>query len=217
LESILLISNEKLVIAFRKARQIIEHKELYILDGKHIPVSIDDLCWVVGDMYGIDINLVLVDFVSQHLRGMVESNNHGTKSANVYVQKNQDSEWRRFIAAKELSQLIIDEEEDWNSLGVDTIDGLIKEEQFPQSDAECTEDDIAPKHLQSEMLAQAVALEILFPFEFREKCKQQCIDGLSTIDDLSQHFGIPEYAIMWAFNEHYVELSTETWAEVHSA
>jgi len=213
----MLISGEKLTVAFKKARQVMEHKELYVLDSSRLPVSIDDLRYVVGDMYDIEINMKLVDFGSEHLRGMVESCNHGTKTANVYVKKSQNSEWRRFIAAKELSQLIVDEDEDWNPDGVDTIDGLIQEAQFPQSTSEDeSENQCAPTHLQSEMLAQAVALEILFPFEYRVKCKEDYDNGARTLDDLSQQFGIPEYAINWMFSEQYHTVACEIWAEIGS-
>ena len=129
----MIISRDKLIVALRKARGVIEHKELYVLDGNRLPASIDDLMYVVSDMYGIEINMSLVDFHSTHLRGMVECFNGDKKRANVYVKKSQDPEWRRFIAAKELSQLINDEEEDWNPLGVDTIDGLIRSEQFGEA------------------------------------------------------------------------------------
>lgn len=216
----MIISREKLTVALRKARAVIEHKDLYVLDSNRLPASIDDLRYVVSDMYDIEINIELVDFNSTHLRGMVEFFNGDKKIANVYVKKSQDPEWRRFIAAKELSQLINDEEEDWNPAGVDTIDGLIEAEQFGQasstSEEEKEEDCAAPSHLQSELLAQAIALEILFPFEIRVDRKAAYDKGDLTLDDLSQQFGIPEYAINWLFSDQYHVAASEVWAEIDS-
>ena len=160
----MLVDHEKLVSAFRKAQQINEAYKTYILDSSRLPISVDDLVSIVSDIYGIKINMKLVDFQSSHLRGMIEK--IGTESVNIYIKKEQAAETIRFVTVKELSHSIIDEAEDWNPDGCGTIDGFIEAEQFTVKNGDDTPP-LPPGYIQGEAIASAIAMEIMFPYDLR--------------------------------------------------
>lgn len=204
------VDHDKLVNGFRKARQINEAYQTYVLDSSGLPLSIDDLVRVVSDIYDISVNIKSVDFQSQHLRGMIEK--IGSESVNIYIKKQQEFETIRFVTVKELSHAIIDEPEDWNPAGCDTIDGFIEAEQFSIKNGEAS--DLPPEYIQGEAIALAVAIEIMFPYSMREDCYSAYMKGERTIMDLSQQFGMPKFAITRAFSDGYRKVADQAWAEI---
>jgi len=207
------VDHEKLVNAFRKAQQISDTYQTYVLDGKRLPISVDDLVSVISDIYRIEINMKLVDFRSKHLRGMIEK--IGSESVNVYIKKEQEAETIRFVTVKELSHSIIDEPEDWNPAGCDTIDGFIEAEQFSVANGE-SPSLLPPEYIQGEAIAEAVAIEIMFPYDLRADCYAAYMKKERSIQDLSQQFGMPQFAIYRAFSENYRAVADKVWAEIES-
>ncbi len=159
------VYTSKLESAFRKVRDIQEFVRTYVLAPDKIPVSVEDTQWAIEQKYGLKIAKELVDFHAVHIRGMVERYDDGR--ANIFIRLNQDVDeesnkyWHRFIAVKEMAHLAIDEKEDWNPDGSRTIEELIKDHGF---------DGMRPaaEEIQSEVLAELVAIEILYPMEFRQ-------------------------------------------------
>jgi hypothetical protein len=117
----MLVSSEKLAVVFQKVKQVKEHTDLYCLVPDNIPVSIEELQHVVSDMYGLNIEKTEVAFQAEFIRGMLERYEDGRNR--ILIKADQSKDMKRLATAKELSQLVIDEAEDWSPKGADTIDG----------------------------------------------------------------------------------------------
>jgi len=205
------VEHDKLVTAFRKAQQINEEYSRYMLDGSRLPVSVDDLVELVSDMYKIKINMKLVDFQSEHLRGMIEK--IGDTEANIYIKERQQETTKRFVTVKELSHVIIDEPEDFNPDGCGTIDGFIEAEQFTIKNGE--DFVMPPQYIQGEAIAKAIATEIMFPYEMRDDLHNDVyVKKSRSIMDVCQQFGMPQFAVTRAFSDNYRDIADRVWAEI---
>ena len=119
----MLVSSEKIDFVLREVQRVKEHRELYLRNADRIPVSVKDLQWVIQDMNKITIEMVMVSFVAVHVRGSLERYEDG--HARILVHEDQGESMRRFTTVKEMSHLIIDQEDDWSADGTDTIIELI--------------------------------------------------------------------------------------------
>ena len=183
----------KLKAVFQKVQEIKEDKALYCLDPKRIPVSLDDLKWVVEQRYNIEITVKFVDFDGEYIRGVLER----TKTtATILIRKNQTEVWQRFVVAKELSQVVIDEPEDWSIDVVGTVEGLVFDAVFK---------DIKdfPLAVQSERLATMAAAELMFPRELRTATRQQLDEGHTTLKRVALDFELPESVTGWVLSDRY--------------
>lgn len=201
------VLSAKLESAFRKVRDIQEFIRTYVLVPNKTPVSIEDIQWAIQQKYDLDINKELIDFQSIHIRGMMERYQDGV--ANVFIKKTQDSDikqnnyWRRFIATKEMMHLAIDEKEDWTYDGCETIEQLIKEHAFDGMR-------LPRDEIQSEVLAEVAAFEILYPMEFR----QADINSGTPPQELSDKYEVPIYVISRALAQSYMKMARANWNEI---
>lgn len=202
------LSSAKVETVFEKVKQVKQNKKLLCLSPDHVPVSIEDLQYVIEDQYGWKISKYEVSFSADFLRGMVEKFNNGT--ANVYVGANQSIAAQRFTAAKELAHIMIDEEEDWSPRGQATIDNLIVEEYVPSEPPRKAADG----NIQSEALAEIAAMEILYPIEFREDDQKRVKSGEATIPQISIHFNLPEFIVGKALNPSYANIAHQMWDRI---
>lgn len=197
----------KLESAFRKVRDIQEFVRSYVIAPDKIPVSVEDIQWAIEQKYGLKITKELVDFTAVHIRGMIERYESG--SANVFIRLNQDFDadvnryWHRFIAVKEMAHLAIDEREDWNPDGCETIEELIKDHGF---------DGMRPAadEIQSEVLAELVAIELLYPMEFR----QGDLDRGTVNPILAAEYQVPQYVIQRALAPSHMKRARALWHEI---
>lgn len=201
----MLVSSDKCLAVFQKVKQIKEHKILYCLSRDHIPVSIEDLEWVIGDMYKLTINKEEVSFEADFLRGMLERYENG--NVRILIWQGQAIDWKRFVTTKELLHLVIDEEEDWSPEGSETIDQLLIESALGTEDNEGTVDN----EVQSEVLAEIAAIEILYPYEFREADVRALNDETTTYVKLAMYYEIPEFVVSQALHPQYLQLCQKMW------
>ena len=197
----------KLESAFRKVRDIQEFVRAYVIAPDKVPVSVEDTQWAIEQKYELKISKELVDFPAVHIRGMIERYEDGR--ANIFIRLRQDTDaeinkyWHRFIAVKEMAHLAIDEKEDWNTDGCRTIDELIKDHGF---------DGMRPaaEEIQSEVLAELVAIEILYPMEFR----QGDLDRGATNSALAAEYEVPQYVVQRALAPGSMKRSRALWHEI---
>ena len=69
--------------------------------------------------------------------------------------------------------------------------------------------------VQSEILTKFAAIELLFPLEFRDHCKEEVEVGTKSIYDLSIYFDIPEHLVEYALADRYMRYSESIWAQVN--
>jgi hypothetical protein len=101
----------KFVSMLKKIQQVREHYKTYILDGAGLPVSIEDLKWVIRDIYKIEIVTFEVNYAGEFTRGLVE---RYSTQARILIRKGMNKRLQRFVAAKEMAHIVIDEPEDWS-------------------------------------------------------------------------------------------------------
>lgn len=114
LESSMLLQTSKLLSAFEKAKAIKDHQRLYRLAHDRIPVSVEDVQWVIQDMTGITIEKHEVTTISEiaHVRGILERYSEG--KARILVRSNQPESWKRYTCIKELCHIAVDDVEDFS-------------------------------------------------------------------------------------------------------
>lgn len=204
---IIWVYTSKLESAFRKVRDIQDFIKTYGLAPLSTEVSVDDIKWAIEVKYGLKIQIELVDFPGVHIRGMMERYSDG--QAFVFVRKKQDNDdtlnnyWHRFIAVKEMIHLAIDEKEDWSVEGSETIDDLIVEHEIDRGSP--------PRDgIQSEVLAEIAAIELLYPWEFR----QTDIDSGKSPQELSKLHKVPLYVIQRALSPNHMTRARALWNQI---
>lgn len=201
----MLLQKEKIKAVFKKVQQIKEHTVLYCLSRDNIPVSIVDLHWVIQDMYGLQIKMWEVSFAAEFTRGGVARFNDN--KALILVKSGQAKELLRYVCTKELSHLVIDEKEDWSADVLETIENMIVEFTLAAQGNHKEADN----EVQSEILAELAALEILYPHEFREADNAALAAGTTTIPKLALDYEIPEFAVSRALSATHMKLCKEIW------
>ncbi|WP_417489453.1 ImmA/IrrE family metallo-endopeptidase [Maricaulis sp.] len=196
----MLVEDEHMAMVLKKVQLVKEHKMLLCLAGDRIPVSIEDLQHTAADMYDLTIEKYEVTFDGDFVRGMMER--YHDNRVRILVRADQPTNMKRFVAAKEIAHVVIDEKEDWAPDGATTIDQAIREANLPDHEA-------AAAAVQSELLAQMAAVELLVPWEFREADKHAVTTGKLTKRNLASHYGVPEVVIGWSFMQY--DLLKEIW------
>lgn len=177
-------------------------------------LSVDDLQWVIEDLYEIKIQKIEVAFEGSFLHGLVE---RYTGRARILVRKNQEEDYVRFTTIKELCQIAISEKEDWSIEGTKTLDALLYEVRLDTS-AEKVEErakTVIPHPIQSEKLAEIAAIELMYPFKYRAADIAAVEAGATTLRALAVHFHAPEFVIGTALHPTHHALAEEFWAMIN--
>ncbi len=196
-----IIPNSYIIDVFKKIRFVKEHRDSYILGPDRIPVSIEDLIWVVSDMYDLKIEVLKVSAKAQSLRGVLLR--YEEKPSQILVRADLDEFRKRFVIVKELAHLIIDQKEDWSPDGVKIIDDLFKLFELENGGANAEEHSI---RVVSEQVAEIVATELLYPAEFRNGNEQDLISGKTSFAKLEIQYAIPASVINRAHGASYKQI-----------
>lgn len=210
----MLLSADRFEAVFQKVKQIREHMRMYCLVPDRAKMSIEDLQWCIGDMYDLKIEKFEVAFDSIFLYGMVE---RYPGRARILVRKDQPEDSMRFVTTKELCQLALDEREDWSPRGTETLDALLSEFKLDLEGANEDSREVAKGVAQSERLAEFAAIELMYPFEYRENDAVQVKEGKITIKAIALHFHVPEFVIGRALHSRHLTLARAGWDSVAEA
>jgi hypothetical protein len=202
------VSGEKAVSAFLKVKRLKEHWGTLLIAGDRETVSIEDYQYVIEDMYGLRIEKREVIFDGEHLRGMVER--YRDNRARVLIWGGQPDRWKRFTAVKELTHLVIDEEEDWSVEGATTLDRLIYEIRVQNGDL------TANFAIQSEILAMIAAIEILYPYAWRLDDAARRAAGEVTTEKLALEYNLPAAVVFRALHPEHLHTCERLWNEVRA-
>lgn len=196
----MVIDDEKITAVLQKTRVVREHLAKICAKPQGPVLRIMDLHWAVEDIYQLKIEMLKVSFEAEHMRGMLERYSNDT--ARILVRANQPPEMIRFVAVKELCHLIIDEKDDWSHIGTETIKELLKEWELAAKDGvglKCP-----PNALQSEFLAEIAAMELIYPFEFRDPDLAKLEGRQTTIAKIALEHKAPAFGIEQALEHHPV-------------
>lgn len=204
----MLIESHEIRRVLNKVRVAREHLAASWPPKNACVLSVMDFHWAVQDIYKIEVEMLKVSFVAEHLRGTVERNSN--KPSRVLIRAQQTPEFLRFVAVKELCHLMIDQADDWSANGVETINGLLREWQLTEENGNGHENPSNP--LESEMLAEIAAIEMMYPREFRGPDIQKLQAKQTTIEKIALDHDLPAYAIEQALRHH--DILEECWKEL---
>ena len=170
-------------------------------DGSHV-VSVEELQDVVGKMSGVSITKEQALFKGEILRGKIERWDSG-KSAKIYIRYDQTEDWKRFVTAKELLHILVDDERDFSPYGDQTLEELVLAGHFGWINIAGA---LSNGYVQSEIVAEIAALEVLYPIQFRRNDIRTLAEGLTNNIELSARYWIPRNYISTAVNPRYLDL-----------
>lgn len=180
------------------------------LGGKNatIPVSIDDLTTVISGITEMNVKLYEVDWDSDNtIKGRLNRYKHNADIFVTSVPKITLCE-QRFIAIKEMSHLVIDSAHSYTK----DIQELIREIVYPNSRFLWD----SSEQIQSEVLAEVLAAELLFPWSYRDECISQLESKSITSMDIANRFKFPLKKVEWILNSENHNIISETHEAINS-
>lgn len=188
----------KMLLVFIWARRVNHHYWMHTEADDDGAVSIENIQRVVSRLAGIYIRKLAVDFEGSSLRGNVE---RYPDHIVIHVRANQSEFWQRFTVVKELCHVLLDEKEDWSTDVVDTISGLLAFAGFNGDE---------PPPIRSEKLAEIMALELVYPLEFRAEDRAFLAAG-GKVAEVAEKRKVPPLWVERALSESYLEMCQATW------
>lgn len=174
-EGTMAISSEHIEYFLQKAREITELYKQYVLPGDGTKKSVDDLRDVCCEYSGLPVNVHLVNVEP----GYTLSSFHlYPDHCDIHIRAGMSEDWTRFALCKELFHLVADKE-DCRSL--DIYDHL--EAMNTPALAEL------PNAAVWENLAEAAAMEFLFPYADREAILKR--DPATPFELTAEQYGVP--------------------------
>jgi Zn-dependent peptidase ImmA (M78 family) len=162
----------KVIDAFYKAK-CVDHYYWMHTDGDDARsqcVDIENLQRIIELMTGFTIEKLLVLTDSQFHRALVERFDDGTRNV-IYVMSDEPESEQRFATVKELCHILADGPGDFQVDPCITIDA-VKDGSPPFGDGSLTEKN-------SEVLAEMIALELIYPMDMRRHDRERLQAGVS--------------------------------------
>lgn len=181
-----------------------------VSDLREVPVEVETIKHVVCGYSQVDaISILSFSVQTRHILGQVQFMRqalllpgYGEKrlEAQIYVQASLNDCWRRFVVCKEIMHCIIDPQS--NRL-VGTIEDLkLLAEGLVNRTLAALEDNAA---LDSEHMAEVMAIEALFPLELRETHEDAYNEGILTDLQLALRYKVPEEVVRSAMSPAYLK------------
>lgn len=165
-------------------------------------VRIENIEKAVEIRTGKSIHKTLVDFDADHLRSVTESYRDG--SAKIYIRKSQPIEWQKYAAVKEYSHILYDSpSEDYETDPVKILKFLTSNTPF-ELDAGHTPAEI------SEKMTEILALELIYPIEWRE-ADRAFLDAGGKIEELVCKRHVPAVHIQRGCSLATIQTSKAIW------
>lgn len=169
--------------AIKKALVVREEYKRYSLDGEAFPVSMETLAQVVAAYCQIEIEFHKVSFRSQHIKSQLL---RYAKKAIIRFSSELNTCNQRFSATKEMVHLVIDTKDSHIDDCLKLVSNLIA----PSLAAFIKNEDV-----QSEFIAEALAVELLMPFEIRARYIAEITAGRLTHFEVADKHKMPEYIV----------------------
>lgn len=194
----------KLIEAFRRAKSVTHYY------WEHTPhsgaaMSVENIQHIIELMTRLKVEKFSVDFPGNVIRGNYE---RYADRAVIHVRKSQSPEWVRFTIVKELCHVLIDKDADFSTDAEATIRELVEYSGLATGDH-------MSNVMLSERIAEIIALELVYPFEYRDQDAAAVAAG-------AQHSAIaatrlvPSIWIQRALSKPYLESCRSYWAAITS-
>lgn len=169
-------------------------------------VSVENIHAIISLMSGVTIEKYLINAPSEYHRAYVERYDGG-RLAKIFVIGGQDHKWQRFAAVKELCHVLIDKQSDFQPDPCVTIEKL-------KDGTRLMDDESAPE-ADSERLAEIIAVELIYPLEFRRKDQRAHAQGTS-LEELADLRQVPTKYISLGIEERSIVECTALWGALSS-
>jgi hypothetical protein len=167
-------------------------------------VTIKQFTTLVKQLKDVEIEIKEVNVETKFLMGFVERTNGG-KKCTIYVGKNAKPREKRVALAKELCQILCDTQADFSPNGLDTLERL------------CTNiyDIDAAENVayRSEVVAENVVIEVLYPLQYRNEDHSLVKLGRATVEDIADHYNLPVILVQKALADPFHSQSQKFWEE----
>lgn len=147
----------KLIEAFYQAKRVNHYYWLHT-DGDAGDISVENIQEIICRLTGVTVEKHEVDVESNFHRAFIERYNNG-KSCKIYVISNETKAWKRFATVKELCHILIDSTDQFQPDPCAIIEAL-------KDPTGLLDEHVIPA-VQSEGFAEIIALELIYPMEFR--------------------------------------------------
>ncbi len=162
-------------------------------------VSVENLRKSVEKLIGLPVNFIGVDYSNEFLRGNMERYDD---RIDIHVLLPQSEEWQRFTAVKELCHALCDQADEWSDDPIPLIEDIVELETISND---------TPAGTRAERFAEMVALELLYPFEFRRKDRERVAAAETTTATIAAEFGIPVRYVEIAQTEAWLDYCETVW------
>lgn len=189
----------KLLQVFAWSRRVNHYYWIHTdADGPAGEISVENLQTIIARLARVRVSKRLVHFEGSTLRGNIERYDDHVV---IHVRSSLSDYWRRFTVVKELCHVLLDSDGDFSTDVVSTISELLA---FQSLDG----DESAV--LRSEKLAEIMALELIYPIEFRAE-DRAFLDAGGKISALAEKRKVPPIWLERALAPWYIELCQEAW------
>ena len=202
----MILSQEKIMETFEKVKNLKEDYCTYSLSPNKNVISIKDLIDTVARMYNLSIETIAVEFPGKFTRGVLL---RYRDKVIIPVRHNLENSWQNFTVVKEISHIILDQEEDWSFEGVKTITNLLDD--YLLMDKSSNAKNIS----QSEFLAELAALEIMYPHDCRTHDLKKIKNNETSKFKIAIQHKIPEVMIVKALSERHIKLADSIWKKIN--
>ena len=110
---------------FRNVKQVQDAIRSYCIAGDSIPLSNDNLQCAIEQTYDVSIEVRLIPFDSDLLRGSIER--YSDKSV-IYIDRELNSAWTRYVFAKEACHHLLDDDEFHTLDPVEIVESIVLDE-----------------------------------------------------------------------------------------
>jgi Zn-dependent peptidase ImmA (M78 family) len=194
----MILQEDKIANVFNRVKAVRQYIKSDLHEPDSFVLSVDALALAVEAICDVKIDMVEVKFTGEHIGGKMER--YANKTARILVKSGQSPEMMRFIAAKELCHVLIDGVESWSVKGSETIRGLLREWELTKENGNGHTDPANP--LQSEFLAEIAAVELLYPFEYRDSDISKINNNVTSVTRIALEHEAPAFAIDQALSHH---------------
>ena len=188
----MLVQNDDVVFCINKAKEMAEQYQLYCRGHDNPKRSIEDLHWLCSQYLGKKVTLhdLEVAAPSSEIRGCYMANSDG--SFDIFLLTDLGLNERRFVACKEMFHVILDQEQCRSMEIFKHIETTTASLNVVSQDDE--DEPTATSPVAWEVLAEAAAMEFMFPYEERVRILETAGDD-PDYAEYATRYGIPQYYI----------------------
>jgi Zn-dependent peptidase ImmA (M78 family) len=190
----------RVIQSFEKAK-LVNHYYWQHTDGDDgAMIRVENLQMVIERITRLKVEKRLVQFEGNNVRGNYERYDDRII---INIRDGQPLEWVRYTITKELCHALNDLPEEFSPDPAETIKELVKYAALALEDG-------VSSALKSERLAEIIALELIYPIEFRE-ADIASVEGGASIASIVKKRGVPSALVQRCHDRRNLEACKRLW------